>query len=493
MKNKPYLLLALLAGSSVFAASPALAQSASEPPATAATSNDTPEEEPADLTPEGAAAKAAFLEAQVESLQQQLDALKKQVGTVTPSWKGAPQFDDKDAGFSFKPKGFIQYDVGSISNPGLNTNNLGFNSRARRIVFGAEGTLPGGFGYKAEFNLAGGAVDYEDVVLTYAMKSQPLQITIGNFYPLSGLDTMTSSRLGSFLERSLANDAFGFSRRIGAAIGLVDPKTDRYSLTAGIFNAAINSAFNNNSWQASVRGTFSPQVGSGRLHLGANYQHRVNQTDAQNVRYRARPVTQITDIRFVDTGAIAAKGDDIIGLELGGVFGPFHFASEGQQVMVNGYRPGTTFSGLDSVAGGAFYNDDPKFTSGYFEAGYYLTGESRAYKGGKWDRTKVLKPFNDGGWGALQINGRVDFVNLKDRLSDGALGAPRYINGGRQIAYQASAIWNPIDYIRFLLQYSHLGVQGGPSAAVVVPVSTDPVNRRDYGADLIALRAQVEF
>ena len=31
---------------------------------------------------------------------------------VTPSWKGGPQFDDKEAGFSFKPKGVIQFDAG---------------------------------------------------------------------------------------------------------------------------------------------------------------------------------------------------------------------------------------------------------------------------------------------------------------------------------------------------------------------------------------------
>ena len=36
----------------------------------------------------------------------------------------------------------------------------------------------------------------------------------------------------------------------------------------------------------------------------------------------------------------------------------------------------------------------------------YLTGETRGYKGGKWDRTKVLKPFDKGGWGAIQLNAR---------------------------------------------------------------------------------------
>lgn len=439
------------------------------------------------------AAELAAMRAKIESLEAEVAKLKATPKAETPSWRGAPQFSDSDAGFSFKPKGFIQLDGGSVSNPGLATSNLGFNTRARRIVFGAEGTLPGGFGYKAEFNLAGGSVDYEDVVLTYAPKDQPLQLTIGNFYPLSGLDTMTSSRLGSFLERSLANDGFGYSRRLGAAVALVDPENDLYTLTAGLFTAPINAAFDNDQWQASVRGTVSPKLGDGRLHFGLNYQHRETQSNAQNVRYRARPATQITDFRFVDTGAMAASSDDIFGVELGGVFGPFHFAAEGQQVEVDAYLPGTTFAGRDRAGGGAFLADDPSFRSGYVEAGLFLTGESRAYRGGKWERVKVLKPFDKGGWGALQLNGRVDLLDLKDRLATGALGAPRTVNGGSQTAYQLSAIWNPIDYIRFLLQYSRIEVEGGPNAAAASPGSTDPLDIRSFGADLVALRAQVEF
>ncbi len=36
------------------------------------------------------------------------------------------------------------------------TRNLGFNTRARRIRLGAEGTIPGGFGYKCEMDFANG-------------------------------------------------------------------------------------------------------------------------------------------------------------------------------------------------------------------------------------------------------------------------------------------------------------------------------------------------
>lgn len=502
--------LALLAGTAITGAAPALAQQAQSPD-TAATTNDTPDDADADVaaatvavpTPEEGASRIEFLQAQVEALQEQLEALKVQVTKATPTWKGAPQFDDKDAGFSFKPKGFVQFDAGYVTTPGpdragtvggLNYNNLGWNTRTRRLVFGAEGTIPGGFGYKVEFNFAQGTVDYEDIVLTYQRAGSPLQITVGNFYPLSSLDTMTSSRLTSFLERSSLTDAFSYNRRLGLAIGYTDP-ADTYSLTAGIFSQeANNTSFTRTGWQASVRGVYSPTLGDGmRLHAAVNFQHRVAQRDVQNVQYRTRPFTQITDQRFVDTGLIAAEGDDILGLELALIAKSLHFAGEAQKVWVRGHEAGDTFGENNGVAGGLFYEDDPSFFGGYAEVGYYLTGETRGYKGGKWDRTKVLKPFDQGGWGAIQANLRFEYLDLRDRVAGTTLAAPDYVNGGRQIGYQASLIWNPMDYVRFQAQYAHGSVTGGPRASTVNPTSTDPVDERSFGVDTFALRAQVEF
>jgi len=418
-----------------------------------------------------------------------------------PSWKGAPQMSEK-GGWSFKPKGTVQFDAGFVGTPGpersgtvggLNYNNLGWNARARRLIIGAEGTMPGGFGYKAEFNFAQGTVDYEDIILSYQRPGSPIQVTVGNFYPLPSLETMTSSRVTSFLERASLTDAFVYNRRLGLAVAYLGDD-DLYSLTAGLWSAEINNTgFNRTGWQASARATYSPTMGSTKLHLGANVQHRVAQRDAQNVQYRSRPFTQITDQRFVDTGLVAADGDDIAGLELGAIHGPFHFAGEAQHSWVRAHRPGHAFGPNNGAAGGLFFNGDPAFTAGYVEIGYYLTGETRGYKGGKWDRTKVLKPFDNHGWGAIQLNARIDFLDLRDRVSGATLAAPDYVNGGRQIGYQLSLIWNPMDYVRFMAQYAHGAYSGGPRATTVDPTSTEPANSRGYSNDSMAVRAQVEF
>jgi phosphate-selective porin OprO/OprP len=509
---------ALLAGSALMISTAALAQEPeAQPDASDATADATIAES---QQLDDAQAKIELLQAQVEALQESIAQIQAAQAKAVPSWKGAPELADKDAGFTFKPKGFMQWDAGFVGYPegddrrgtvgGINFANLGFNSRARRLVLGAEGGLPGGFGYKFELNFAQGQVGYEDIILTYDMKKAPLQIAVGNFYPYSSLETMTSSRLGSMLERASFTDAFNYNRRLGIGITLSDKTADSYLVQAGIFStpiddisvsgSSLSNSFTRTGYQASLRAVYSPMLGTTRLHVGANFQHRSNNQEGQQAQYRTRPLTQITDQRFVDTGNIASKGDDTVGLELAAIHKSLHFAAEAQKVWVrHAYTPAEV-AVLNSdpddndATSGTGYNGDPSFVGGYAEVGFYLTGETRGYKGGKWDRTKVLKPFADGGWGAIQLNGRVDYVDLTDDVdgSSSSLAAPFYVNGGKQLGYQVSLIWNPMDYVRFMAQYGHINVTGGPRNALGDDLG-DPINKRKFGVDTAAVRAQLEF
>lgn len=512
---------ALLAGSAFIMNAPAQAavQDAPAQPEQEATQPDQ-SDATADATIQGTSqvddlqAKIELLQAQVEALQDALEGVKTQQAKVMPTWKGAPEYADKDAGFTFKPKGFAQFDVGYVGFPdgnelrgthsGLNFQNLGFNSRARRLVFGAEGTLPGRFGYKVEFNFAQGTVDYEDIILTYDFAKAPLQVSVGNFYPYSSLETMTSSRLGSMIERASFTDAFNYNRRLGVGIQYSDKATDSYLIQAGIFSTPINDAtFTRTGWQASLRAIYSPTLGSTRLHIGANFQHRSNNKESMGQQYRTRPLTQVTDQRFIDTGNLASKGDDAVGVEFAAIHKSLHVAAEAQKVWVRDAFTASEIAATNSdpndndTASGTALNGDPSFWGGYFEIGYFLTGETRAYKGGKWDRTKVLKPWSDGGWGAIQLNGRVDYVDLSDRVDSApttglAFSAPYFVNGGKQLGLQASLVWNPIDWVKFMAQYGHLNVTGGPRALGLVDPGK-PANKREFSVDTFAARAQVEF
>ena len=164
-----------------------------------------------------------MLQAQVEALQEALEGVKASMVKTTPSWKGAPQFEDKEAGWSFKPRGRLQYDVGYVSNPGRSsivTRNLGFNTRARRIRLGAEGTIPGGFGYKFEMDFANASVGFGDVILTYAPTNAPISHRHRQPGNQQRPRADHSSRFSSFIERAAFDDAFINTRRLGINLRL---------------------------------------------------------------------------------------------------------------------------------------------------------------------------------------------------------------------------------------------------------------------------------
>ena len=535
-----YLVRALFAGTAMMISTGALAQ---ELPTTQQDQQAEPQPDPSDATADAAIAQAGavddaqakieLLQAQVEALQESLAQVQASLVKVTPSWKGAPQLEDKDAGWSFKPRGRIQYDVGYVTNPDdrIITRNLGFNTRARRIRLGAEGTIPGGFGYKFEMDYANGNVGFGDVILTYAPKNIPLTFAIGNQETNNGLEQMSSSRFSSFVERAAFDDAFINTRRIGLNIGYANPAGD-LRVNAGLFAAhSIDSSFDNDGWIAATRAVYSPLMGANQLHFGVNFQHRQFQSNNgaivaasagqpstnQLARYRARPFTQLTDQRFVDTGNFAATKDNIIGLEAAGIFKSLHLAAEGQYLRAEGYDAFDRVTSDTSEANDVLNvfpaatqyvsNGDPSFWGGYVEAGYFLTGETRGYKAGTWDRTKVLKPFSKGGIGAIQVIGRVDYLDLdSSRLRNGCTNdfltglscttaASQAGKGGKQLGLLAGLTWIPEDYMRVLLNYSHAFIEGGPLAATVEPTTTssEPINEHSFGVDTVQARFQIDF
>jgi phosphate-selective porin OprO/OprP len=524
---------ALLAGSAICISGPAFAQA----PAAAQSQPEQTEPDPSDATADAtiqnaqavdeAQAKIELLQSQVEALQASIEQIKTSMVKATPSWKGGPLLEDKDEGWSFKPRGRIQYDAGWVGNPddAIVTRNLGFNTRARRIRLGAEGNIPGGFGYKFEMDYANSSVGFGDVVLSYAPKNKPWNLAIGNQESLNGLEQISSSRFSSFIERAAFDDAFVNTRRIGLNAGFANKAGD-LRFNAGLFAAhSIDSTLDNEGWIAAARGVYSPMWGNKQLHFGANFQHRKFQANNngasassvgqpstnQLARYRARPFSQLTDVRFVDTGNFAAKSDDIFGLEFGMVMKRLHIAAEGQYLKANAYDAGDTLDFSSNTlnlfpgntASVLVPNGNPSFWGGYIEAGYFFTGETRGYKGGLWDRTKVLHPFSKGGWGALQLNGRVDYLDLdSSKLKNGFTNnfqtgtfAPstNLTRGGKQLGFLVGLTWIPEDYFRVLLNYAHANVTGGPQAGVVDATSTKPLDEREYSVDVVQTRVQVDF
>lgn len=375
---------------------------------------------------------------------------------ATVQWKGAPELSS-GTGFTFKPRGRLQIDAAAVDAPdGISDTGLGFATEIRRAFLGVEGSLPGNFGYRIEADLANSSVELTDLFLSYKASSE-FTLTVGQHKPFQGLEEMTSDLFTSMLERAAFNSAFGFERRVGLSGSW---SHGDLMVQAGAFadNAEdlLDSA--NNSFSLDGRVVFAPEVGAGRLHLGASAHYRELNDGDDVVRYRARPFTRTTDVRLVDTGEFSASGERNFGLELAYVQGPFHATAEGH--MMTTLRPGIA---------------NPTFWGGYVEVGMLVTGgDTTAYRGGVFDRIKPSNPVSQGGTGAIQLNARYDRIDLID-------GA---IVGGIQDTLGLSVVWIPTDYVRFLVNYGHLWLTDA-----AVPAET----RRDYQVDTLGVRAQVDF
>lgn len=403
----------------------------------------------ADAKAEAASAQAATAN---ETAVAASAAAEKAAKSPTIAFKGAPEIKG-DGGWSFKPRGRLQYDTGFVNAPDTTGREDGWGTNVRRARLGVQGTMPGGFGYKAEVDFANSEVAVTDAYISY--EAGDLEISVGQFNNFQSLEELTSSLHTSFIERAAFTDAFGFIRRVG--VGVQYGKGD-VLVQGGLFSDNMDRLSNQN-WSADARVVFMPKLGDAQLHFGGSLHYRSHE-DGSTVRYRQRPLVAFTDERFVNTGNFSATSETSYGVEGALISGPFHAAVEGYWQQVD--RPGALA--------------DPTFFGGYAEVGYFLTkGDTRGYKGGTFDRTKPANPVGKGGMGSLQLNLRYDRLDLNE-------GG---IIGGAQDGYYLALAWKPTDYTMLLANYGKLQY----SDAVHPAAGGD----RSYGVDVMGLRAQIDF
>lgn len=375
------------------------------------------------------------------------------------AFKGAPEIKDDAAGkgnggWSFKPRGRLQFDAGSVGSPSGTGQGDGFTSEARRIRVGASGDMPGGFGYKFEIDVAGSELSVTDAILSYNAGGG-LTLSAGQMNNFQSLEELTSSLHTTMIERAAFTDAFGFTRQVGVA---AEWSGGDVLVQAGLFSDNMDNLPSKRRG-ADARIVYSPKLGDAQLHLGGSVHYKDLPTGS-TVRYRQRPLVHFTSDRFVDTRNLAAESELGFGAEGAVIAGRFHVAAEGFWQRVS--RP----AGLTN----------PTFFGAYAEAGVFLTkGDTRGYKDGKFDRTKPTNPVGKGGTGSLQLTARYDFLDMTEAG----------ILGGTQDGYLVSLAWKPTEYTLLLANYGRLEYENA-----VLPTTTGD---QSYGVDAFGVRAQIDF
>jgi phosphate-selective porin OprO/OprP len=373
-------------------------------------------------------------------------------------FEGAPRLGSSDS-WSIKPRGRLQYDIGNVSRPeGVALADLGHVDEIRRARLGIEGTAPHGFSYVFEMEFAEQVDEIVDATISYKA-SRELSVTAGQHNNFQSLEELTSSRFSSFIERAAFTDAFNFERRLGLSASYTKGEI---TAQAGLFiDNMLDIDEGDGTWSLDGRLVYAPRIGDTQLHFGASAHVRDNGdlvSRGTTTRYRQRPLIHATDVRFIATPALAVDGETSFGLEAAMIRGPLHAAGE------------IHWLNADRIAG-----SDPTFFGGYAEVGYYLTGETRGYRGARFDRTRVARSIEEGGFGAVQVNLRYDYLDLDSGT----------VTGGRQNGFQIGLTWIPTDHVRFLLNYGRMAYDNAriPAAG----------GDRSYSVDVIGARAQIDW
>jgi len=432
-------------------------------------------------------AKVAALEArnrqlEAEAAETQTRVQKVEVRAAKEVQPGpAPTFSDVNGSFTFHPRGTFQIDYAAYHSRagGYDYNN---GTDIRRARFGFDGTAWNVWKYRIEAEFVKQNVNLLDAYIQYA-GFKNLLITVGQQKAPYGLEANGTDALSTFLERGMANNAFGAvgaERRVGASVAFTP--TPQIIATVGIFGAGEAVQRNANtpdeSYGVNGRVTFEPINDVGRLvHVGASGYH-VSQIAGKAITLGDRPNTRVDNgqiesvaIGPVTTGPAAGQtrgvqGATYWGTEAAFVYDRFSLQGEYSHLNVNRYgvAPSLNFDGY------------------YVFGTVFLTGESRSFKGGTVDRVKPFNDFNpaSGHWGAFELAVRYDRLNLTDhdlspldRTADSWTGGLNwYLNPNTRFTF---------NYIRF---------KGTNSPLVVAPVA---VNGTTAKGDAFASRLQFDF
>ncbi len=371
--------------------------------------------------------------------------------------KGTLKFSTEDGTYKFQAGGRIQVDGAFYSEDNVDLDGENGTEFRRARLFIA-GTMFKDWAWKAQYDFAGNDAEIKDAYIRYS-GFEPGRIVIGQYKQPFSLEELTSSKYITFMERALPN-AFATGRRIGLG---VDHNRDKYTLMASVYGQEEGSddGDGDEGYGFGARATFAPWKDEGKLlHFGASGAWEQPEDDEEEtVRFRARPESHKTSTRLVNTGQIQGV-DDIVkyGVEAATVWGPF--SAQGEYIMT------TVNSDVTS--------SDPDFSGYYVFASYFLTGESRPYKHGKFGRVKPK-----GKRGAWEVALRYSSIDLED--GD--------IEGGEEDNITVGVNWYANKYVRFMANYVRADADPfTQEASLDVSPSED-----DDTLDIFQVRAQIDF
>lgn len=327
---------------------------------------------------------------------------------------GAPKFTDAN-GNTLKVRGRILFDVASVDeNRNIGTAADGDSSEFRAARLGFEGQYDS-MKFKFEMDFEGRDTTVKDAFATFTkVGGSGVDISVGQMKTPNSMHEITSSRHITFMERGAFTDAFGLDRRVGI---MATQKGKRHLVEGGVFRTSVNGMQDNQDENTvyAARFAYLPAFEKDSLiHLGGS----VRYTDENNSGAPGRSSRWGAHLATEKVKPVIGDDAFLWGVEAATVQGAFHAQAE--------------YMTEDGSLGDA---------EGYMvSGGWFITGESRGYKLGKFDRTKPSNPLSKGGAGAWEVAARYDVID--------ATGA----SDEESSAATIGLIWYPESHLRFKLE-----------------------------------------
>ena len=313
-----------------------------------------------------------------------------------------------------------------------NLNQLSNGLEIRRARFGLKSVLWGKWGAEIDIDFAGNEVDFNDAYVKYHFNKNTF-IKTGNFKEPFSLETVTTSRNLTFMERSYVR-TFAPKRNLGAAITHYN---DKWFGSLGFFGQEVADYDENDDEGYAITGrmAYFPIVDEQKLlHFAVYGTRRTPNADPdglEQARFRHRPETFISRKRFVTTGKFNNVSHFFsYGVEGAANIGPFSIQSEMAWTDV---KQNNT-------------KDYINFSAGYVLVAWNITGEPRRYDKEEAEFRRIL-PENEK-TGAFQVALRYSTVNLND--------FDAYILGGNSENVSLAINWYFNPNVKWMLNFVYV-------------------------------------
>jgi phosphate-selective porin OprO/OprP len=328
-------------------------------------------------------------------------------------------------------------------------NPIGNGTSIRRARFAMKTSFGEHWYGEFDMDISNSELEVKDAYVKYSFSKHSegdgLELQVGNFKEPFSMETTTTSRYLTFIERPNVVYTFGPSRHIGMmasyyknwflALGGIHFQNVG-GLEERIFSEDANKDFGvDEGYSLTGRMVLMPWQSNNDfgIHLGVAGSYRTPTTDAEipgSFRYSTRSLISINRKKYLDTDDIANVDHVLLGgLELAAHYKGLRF--QGEYIMNNLTRE----NNLGKENFGGFY----VFGS------YLLFGGKHQYNPGDGEFTQ---PTRGKKWGDLEVALRYDYLDLNSRLEG--------VMGGASDGYTLGLNWHANDNVKVMINYAIL-------------------------------------